>query len=61
MKVPFAYRRLFRTTPLEVSEYLKGRSEALGAVEQAVERWKDGLFSSIVLVGETRKWENESH
>ena len=51
-KVPFAYRRLFRTTPLEVSEYLKGRSEALGAVELAVERWKDGLFSSIVLVGE---------
>ena len=51
-KVPFAYRRLFRTNPLEVSEYLKGRSQALGAVELAVERWKDGLFSSIVLVGE---------
>ena len=51
-KVPFSYRRLFRTTPLEVSEFLKGRSEALGTVEQAVERWKDRLFSSIVLVGE---------
>jgi len=51
-KVPFAYRRLFRTAPLEVSEYLRGRSEALGAIETAAQRWAKGAFSAVALVGE---------
>lgn len=51
-KVPFAYRRLFRTAPLEVSDFLRGRSLALGAIESAVRRWSQGGFSAIALVGE---------
>ncbi|MFT7691418.1 MAG: hypothetical protein ACI8P2_000033 [Candidatus Latescibacterota bacterium] len=51
-KVPFAYRRLFRTAPLEVSEFLRGRSEALGAIETAALRWSTGAFSAVALVGE---------
>ncbi len=51
-KVPFAYRRLFRTAPLEVSEFLSGRSEALGAIETAAQRWAKGAFSAVALVGE---------
>lgn len=51
-KVPFAYRRLFRTAPLEVSEFLSGRSEALGAIETASQRWAKGAFSAVALVGE---------
>jgi len=50
--VPFAYRRLFRTTPLEVSEFLQGRSDALGAIETAARRWATGSFSAVALVGE---------
>ncbi len=51
-KVPFAYRRLFRTAPLEVSDFLRGRSQALGAIENAVKRWSQGGFSAVALVGE---------
>jgi hypothetical protein len=51
-KVPFAYRRLFRTAPLEVSEFLRGRSDALGAIETASQRWAKGSFSAVALVGE---------
>lgn len=51
-RVPFTYRRLFRTSPLEVSAFLKGRSGALGTIETAVGRWNKGLFSALVMVGE---------
>lgn len=51
-RVPFAYRRLFRTTPLEVSQFLAGRSGALGIIETACRRWRQGRFSSVVIIGE---------
>jgi hypothetical protein len=51
-RVPFAYRRLFRTTPLEVSEFLAGRSGALGTIETACRRWRQERFSSVVIIGE---------
>jgi hypothetical protein len=51
-RVPFAYRQLFSTNPLEVSEFLSGRSQALGAIEQALARWRQGHFSSVVVIGD---------
>jgi len=51
-RVPFAYRRLFRTTPLEVSEFLAGRSGALGIIQAACKRWRQGRFSSVIVIGE---------
>jgi len=51
-RVPFAYRRLFRTTPLEVSEFLAGRFGALGTIETACRRWRQERFSSVVIIGE---------
>lgn len=51
-RVPFAYRRLFRTTPLEVSQFLAGRSGALGIVESACKRWRQGRLSAVVVIGE---------
>ena len=51
-RVPFAYRRLFRTTPLEVSGFLAGRSGALGIVARACKRWRQGRFSAVVVIGE---------
>ena len=51
-RVPFAYRQLFRTTPLEVSEFLAERSGALGIIETACKRWRQRRFASVVIIGE---------
>jgi hypothetical protein len=51
-RVPFAYRRLFHTTPLEVSEFLSGRSAALGIIDAALKCWRQRRFSAIVIIGE---------
>jgi hypothetical protein len=50
-RVPFAYRQLFRTSPLEVSEFLTGRSQALGVIERACKRWRQSEFSPVVIIG----------
>jgi len=51
-RVPFAYRRLFRTNPLEVSEFLAARAEALGTIEVALRHWRQRRSSSVAIIGE---------
>lgn len=51
-QLPLIYRSLFSFDPVVDPRYLKGRDNDLSSLAQAYARWTDGLFTSVVLVGE---------
>lgn len=49
--LPPIYRRLFSFAPLKTREFLVGRKGDLEMFQEAVTRWREGLDTSLLLVG----------
>ena len=51
-RLPFVYRRLYNTDPLQEELFFVGRKAELASIENMYQRWKEGRYASLLLVGE---------
>lgn len=51
-KLPFIYQRLFKIEPLESFELFIERQEPIEKLKLAFDKWKDGKFAPVVVIGE---------
>ena len=50
--LPFIYQRLFDIAPLDSVDFLIAREDEVASLEQAKDRWLQGLHSSVAIIGE---------
>ncbi len=51
-KLPYVYQRLFRIEPLEDEKFYERRTAELGKLQLAFDKWKQGHYAPVVIVGE---------
>ncbi|MCF7810436.1 ATP-binding protein [bacterium] len=50
--LPYVYKRLFRTEPLNDERFFDGRSEEIAILKKQLQNWRNSYFTNTVFVGE---------